>query len=753
MRTLFLQAPSYDGFDGGAGSRYQARREIKSFWYPTWLAQAAAMVPGSKLIDSIPHGIRMPDVLKQVGDYDLAVLHTSSPSFADDVKVIEALKSANPRLKAGFVGAKVAVQPDESLKYSEAIDFVGRNEFDFTIKELAEGRDWSAIDGLSFRNGQGAVVHNKERAILENMDALPFVTEVYKRDLEIEKYFIGYLKHPYVSFYTGRGCKSRCTFCLWPQTVGGHRYRTRSVGNVIDEIRYAMKAFPQVQEFFFDDDTFTDDLARTEAIAKELGKLGVTWSCNAKANVPRATLKVMRDNGLRLLLVGYEFGQPEDPAQHQEGHAGRRRQALHQGLPRARHRDPRHLHPRPAGRDQGDDRGDHPLRDRDQPAHHPGVAGGALSGHVPLQAGGRERLARCQECRADRRQGRADRAAALSAPQPHRDLPLGRGLLQALLFPRAEDRLDRRRDDPQPADDEAPAARGRRVLRFPARPQGAGALNRLIVTADDFGLADGVNEAVEIAHRTGILSAASLMVASPGAADAVRRARAMPTLAVGLHIVLVEAKPALPPERIPDLVASDGHFRTDMARLGFDIAFKPRVRRQMIAEIAAQFLAFRATGLPLDHVNAHKHFHLHPMIGAAAIVLGKKFGARAIRVPTEPVAVVRAIEPASAPPSASLLAQWTRVLRGQARRAGMAAPDAVFGLAWSGAMTRERIKGLLTRLPPGVVEIYAHPATANAFAGHAPGYRYTDELAALIDPECVTAVREGGYRLGGFADA
>jgi hopanoid biosynthesis associated radical SAM protein HpnJ len=308
MRTLFLQAPSYDGFDGGAGSRYQARREIKSFWYPTWLAQAAAMVPGSKLIDSIPHGIRMPDVLKQAGDYDLAVLHTSSPSFGDDVKAIAALKSANPRLKAGFVGAKVAVQPDESLKYSDVVDFVARNEFDFTIKELAEGRNWGKIDGLSFRNQQGAIVHNKERAILENMDALPFVTEVYKRDLEIEKYFIGYLKHPYVSFYTGRGCKSRCTFCLWPQTVGGHRYRTRSVGNVIDEIRYAKSVFPQVQEFFFDDDTFTDDVARTEAIARELGKLGVTWSCNAKANVPRQTLKIMKDGGLRLLLVGYESG-------------------------------------------------------------------------------------------------------------------------------------------------------------------------------------------------------------------------------------------------------------------------------------------------------------------------------------------------------------------------------------------------------------------------------------------------------------
>src|SRR3954454_10045595 len=308
MRSLFLQAPSYDGFDGGAGSRYQARREIKSFWYPTWLAQAAAMVPGSKLIDSIPHHIKMPALLKQAGDYDLAVLHTSTPSFGDDVKAVEALKSANPRLKVGFVGAKVAVQPDESLRYSEAVDFVARNEFDFTIRELAEGRDWNAIDGLSYRNAQGVITHNKERAILENMDALPFVSEVYKRDLKIENYFIGYLKHPYVSFYTGRGCKSRCTFCLWPQTVGGHRYRTRSVGHVLEEVAWAKAAFPQAKEFFFDDDTFTDNIPRVEALAREIGKLGIVWSCNAKANVPRSTLKVLKDNGLRLLLVGYESG-------------------------------------------------------------------------------------------------------------------------------------------------------------------------------------------------------------------------------------------------------------------------------------------------------------------------------------------------------------------------------------------------------------------------------------------------------------
>ena len=308
MKTLFLHPPSFDGFDGGAGARYQAKREIKSFWYPTWLAQPAALVPDSKLIDAPPAGTGLTEVLNQARDYELCVMHTSTPSFASDVKVAEALKATNPNLIVGFVGAKVAVQPEESLKRAPVLDFVARNEFDFTIKEIAEGRDFARTDGISYRNAEGVIVHNAERATLEDMDQLPFVTEVYKRDLKIEDYFIGYLKHPYVSMYTGRGCKSHCTFCLWPQTVGGHRYRVRSAENVAEEIALAQKYFPQVKEFFFDDDTFTDNLPRAEAIAKLLGKMGVTWSCNAKANVPRETLKVLHDNGLRLLLVGYETG-------------------------------------------------------------------------------------------------------------------------------------------------------------------------------------------------------------------------------------------------------------------------------------------------------------------------------------------------------------------------------------------------------------------------------------------------------------
>jgi hopanoid biosynthesis associated radical SAM protein HpnJ len=307
-KTLFLHPPSYDGFDGGAGSRYQARREVRSFWYPTWLAQPAALLPSSKLIDAPPAALHLEDVLPLARQYELLVMHTSTPSLASDLKVAEAYREASPALKIGLVGAAVAVNPAEALSRSPAVDFVCGKEFDFTIKEVAEGRPLDRVLGLSFRSAAGVITHNPPRPLLEDMDELPFVTEVYKRDLRVEDYFIGYLKHPFISLYAGRGCRSKCTFCLWPQTVGGHRYRTRTPANVVEEIALAHRYFPQVKEFFFDDDTFTDDLPRAETIAQGLGKLGVTWSCNAKANVPRRTLEVLKENGLRLLLVGYESG-------------------------------------------------------------------------------------------------------------------------------------------------------------------------------------------------------------------------------------------------------------------------------------------------------------------------------------------------------------------------------------------------------------------------------------------------------------
>jgi hopanoid biosynthesis associated radical SAM protein HpnJ len=310
MKTLFLQAPSFDGFDGGAGSRYQAKREIKSFWYPTWLAQPAAMVPGSRLVDAPADELTVEETLKIAEDYELVIIHTSTPSFPSDAKFAELLKARKPGVMVGLVGAKVAVDPTGSLTASTVIDWVGREEFDYTCKEVAERKPLPEILGLSYKLPDGTVKHNAPRPTIEDMDALPFVAPVYKRDLKIPNYFIGYLKHPYVSIYTGRGCRSKCTFCLWPQTVGGHRYRVRSAENVIAEAKWIKENMPDVKELMFDDDTFTDtsNLPRVEAIARGLGELGWTWSCNAKANVPYKTLKVMKDNGLRLLLVGYESG-------------------------------------------------------------------------------------------------------------------------------------------------------------------------------------------------------------------------------------------------------------------------------------------------------------------------------------------------------------------------------------------------------------------------------------------------------------
>jgi len=308
MKTLFLSPPSYDDFDGGAGSRYQARREVRSFWYPTWLAQAAALIPDSTLIDAPPDGLTLDDVIKRAAGHDLIILHTSTPSIAADGRAAADLKAALPGVRIGFVGAHTMVLPDETLKMAPAVDFVSLGEFDYVVKDLADGRSFDEVPGIAYRDTDGSIRRTAPRPPIHDLDAIPFVTDVYAKHLTIENYYIGYLEHPYVSLYTGRGCRSKCSFCLWPQTIAGHVYRTRSVEHVVAEMAHAKKLFPQVKEFFFDDDTFTDDRPRCEAIARGLGKLGITWSCNAKANVPLETLKVMKENGLRLLLVGFETG-------------------------------------------------------------------------------------------------------------------------------------------------------------------------------------------------------------------------------------------------------------------------------------------------------------------------------------------------------------------------------------------------------------------------------------------------------------
>ena len=187
-RTLLLNPPSFDGFDGGAGARYQARREIKSFWYPTWLAQPAALISGSVLVDAPARGMSVDTVILLARDFELIVLHTSTPSFSNDAKIAAALKAANPRALIGFVGAHVAVNPEPSLLASPSIDFVARTEFDYTLLDIANGLALSDVDGISYRQ-DGRVVHNPERGLITDMDELPSVVDVYQRDLVIEDYF------------------------------------------------------------------------------------------------------------------------------------------------------------------------------------------------------------------------------------------------------------------------------------------------------------------------------------------------------------------------------------------------------------------------------------------------------------------------------------------------------------------------------------------------------------------------------------
>lgn len=275
----------------------------------------------------------------------------------------------------------------------------------------------------------------------------------------------------------------------------------------------------------------------------------------------------------------------------------------------------------------------------------------------------------------------------------------------------------------------------------------------LIITADDFGRDEAINEAVEAAHRDGILTCASLMVGAPAAADAVARARRLPGLKVGLHLVLIDGAPILPPIELRGLVRGDGRFDDNQIRAALRWFFVPGIRGRLAAEIRAQFESFRITGLRLDHVNAHRHMHVHPVVAQLLVEIGPDYGMRSVRLPAEPVAVLRRAFPGERS-RAPLYLPAVAALRRRLRHAGLAMNDCLLGVAWSGAMVEERVLGLLPHLPPGISEIYFHPATAttSALAAAMPGYRHTEELAALLSPEVRRRIAELGISRVGYGD-
>ena len=375
----------------------------------------------------------------------------------------------------GMVGAHVGVLPMQSHERRAGRGLGGASANSTTPARISpRGSRCKDVGGIAYRDN-GQVRFTPPRPTIEDMDALPFVVDVYKRDLTIENYFIGYLQHPYVSLYTGRGCRSKCTFCLWPQTLGGHRYRVRSADNVEAEMALAKKYFPQVREFFFDDDTFTDDLPRAEEIARRLGKLGLTWSCNAKANVPRKTLEIMKDNGLRLLLVGYESGNQQILNNIKKG--------VRLDIAREFSRNAKELGIKIHGTFILGLPGETPETIQQTIQFACDIEPETIQVSLAAPYPGTELYRQAQE------QGwlqiqtgelvdtHGMQTAAMNYPELELDgdFQFGRGVLPEILFPPAKDVLAVRRNAARPGSDEAAAARGRGVLPVPARAQGDGA--------------------------------------------------------------------------------------------------------------------------------------------------------------------------------------------------------------------------------------------------------------------------------------
>src|SRR6201998_457712 len=302
LKTLFLNPPSFENFDGGAGSRWPATREIESYWYPVWLAYPAGMLEEARLLDAPPHHVSGDETIEIAKDYEFLVLFTSTPGFPGDILLARAIKGANPQIRIAFVGPHVTVLPEKSLRDCPAIDFVCRKEFDYAVVDYAKGKPLEEIPGVSFLK-DGKIVHTPDAPQIQDLDALPHVTDVYKRDLDVTRYT--------VSLYTTRGCPAQCTFCLWPQTLSGHPWRKRSTDDVAAEMARAKTYWPEVKEFFFDDDTFNIQGPRTIELCAKLKPLGLTWSCTSRVTTNFETLKAMKEAGCRLLIVGYESGDPQ----------------------------------------------------------------------------------------------------------------------------------------------------------------------------------------------------------------------------------------------------------------------------------------------------------------------------------------------------------------------------------------------------------------------------------------------------------
>src|SRR5437899_5306109 len=275
------------------------------------LAYPAGMLEGSKLLDAPPHHVSADETIEISKGFDFLVLFTSTVGWSGDHGLARAIKKANPSIKIAFVGPPVTTDPDRALNECEVIDFVCRREFDFSVVEYANGKPLNEILGISYKDSNSVIQHNPDRSQVEDLDAMPWATKIYKRDMDVTKYNVPFLLHPYIALYSTRGCPAQCTFCLWPQTLSGHAWRKRSTDDVAAEMKWAKENLPHVKAFFSDDDTFNIQKARTIELCSKLKPLGITWSCTSRVTTDRDTLKAMKEAGCRLLIVGFESGDPQ----------------------------------------------------------------------------------------------------------------------------------------------------------------------------------------------------------------------------------------------------------------------------------------------------------------------------------------------------------------------------------------------------------------------------------------------------------
>ena len=318
MNVLVLNPPFHPRYSRSQRSPAVIKSGV--MYYPIWLAFATGVLEQSgfdvKLVDAPAAGYDLQCVLDLIEEFRprLVVMDTSTPSIYNDVEVAVAIKRRVRNAFTLLVGPHVSALPEASLRISPVIDAVARREYDYTVRDLAQrldgGGDLSAILGLSYRDRDGTIVHNEGRPFIADLDALPFVSQVYARHLRIENYFYSIARYPEVAIVTGRGCPYRCTYCLWPQTLTGHKYRRRSVASVADEFDFIARQFPQVKEVFIEDDTLTADQGHAIVLAEELVRRGnrLPFSANARADASYETLRCLRQAGLRLLCVGFESG-------------------------------------------------------------------------------------------------------------------------------------------------------------------------------------------------------------------------------------------------------------------------------------------------------------------------------------------------------------------------------------------------------------------------------------------------------------